>query len=275
MIEIRDAFFVAFFALMMFAAGVRAAEPMLPMIKWNLPPMDGVKHGATKEVFDRLVGDYKKRSYKIQSDAMNGQCVDLLTALRDGRATWVEPKINTDDYNDPRFEPHKKKYKEAISKSKEEWAKVPGANWFGGVISSRYQALERPTRNFALYEVDIDGDNNNEIIFYGEFRVGDPAGMPGSAGPSTFINLAGTATYILYKDYAANNIVSTPDEYDFEKKRHSETYSGLFQFGQKKFVVTASLGDDFTLTKIYEIGWFDGLNNRKVPFQTRCEFSVE
>jgi len=265
-----------FFAFLVVFADIRcvlASEPMAAPMPWKLPPVDTVRHGATRQVFDKLVNDYKARPYKVKSDEMKGQCIDLLAAFRDGRATWVEPKINSDDYNDARFEPYKRKFKEAVSKSKNEWKGIPGADWFGGRLAMRYEALERPTRNFALYEIDVDGDKAPEVIFYGEFVVRDTAGKPGESEGSHPIG--GPSDYKVYKDYVVNNAISVPSEYDFEKNVHLDNFSILFNYKSSKFIASAYLGSDFTLTSIDEIGWFDGLNNRKVPFQTRCEFSVE
>lgn len=264
---------------------IAALTPSLDLPHYKLPPLDGVKHGAIKEVFDKLVKDYQSRPYQVaqpngeKADNMGGHCMDLLNALRNGSAKYVSPTVITDDYNDARLDPYKREYRKYINSLGVEWATLPGADWFGGFIEERSESLYRPTRNFALYEMDLDGDSKKEIIFYGEFGVKDEWGSPGKDDTATPSNGNGYSIYKYTSQGLKGDIdrISVPEEFDYKLNRHLNHYSSLFSFNNLYYVTISYLGevdDTFIDTTVYKLGKAMGSQGKYIYANTVCKFNL-
>ncbi len=244
--------------------------------QYKMPPLDGVRHGATKEVFDKLVKDFKARPYQVAkrsdgvlADFTGGHCMDMLSALRDGSATFVEPKFVTDDYDDPRLESYKKKRHDIVAK--EPWGDIPWADWLGGGLYEARATVSHPTRTFTIYEMDLDNDKKDEVIFYGELH------LKAQYTPDGLINYGPGAEsdYTIYKSTMKPvGFVDGPSIYDYQNKRHFNNYSIIFQYDGDKYVSTAHLEKDFINIQVEKLGLTKGTDGRRMYVRGACEFNL-
>ena len=249
----------------------------------KLPPLDGVRHGATREVFEKMVKAYQEKPYQVSVDAngkkedyTGGRCMELMNALRSGKATYVAPKFITDDYNDKRLSPYREKYKNVVASksadsedagSEEE---IPGEDWFGGVIEARSWAFQHATRNFAIYELDLDKDGENEVIFYGEFWVHDLGEEPGDE--NNYSPLGAPSFYIIYKQLYDADSIGTFGEYDFNKQKHLINYTAIFRYEENYYVISSAFNSAYKRTEIKKLS-SRILDGRSYYSNSACGFS--
>ena len=244
----------------------------------QLPPMDGVRHGVTIEVFERFIHELSLHEYEVSrsgdgaaQDFMGGQCAGLLSEVRAGKAVYLAPKFATDDYADPRFDIYKNAYRRALGNKN---SRVPGASWFGGGIESRSEALHRPTRNFAVYELDLDSDNSSEIIFYGEFIVRDRWGSPGDNDTAL---VEGGGVFWIYKyknqDLISEGGIFSPNEYDYKELKHTENSSAVFFYQHIPYIALFTVRGDDRMIELFRLGLTGSpKTDNRFYYQNVCSF---
>lgn len=213
-----------------------------------IPPLDGVTHGATKEAFDKVIEHFRTHHYKVATmpdgkpiDYTGGHCGEILEALSKGEVTYVEPKISTDDYNDPRLDPYKKKLHEHYAKTK--WADVPWVDWLGGGVAEYAKGgimyVEHPTRNLSVYELSLDGGKSTQVIFYGEIYI---TAYPAPEGLTDFkIDYKSKYDFFEFSPWVEWELSGGSQD----SKQSKGWYSTVFSFSGKYY---ETKGDDKVIT---------------------------